>query len=123
MAKFRETLWFKKGVQDAEAADAADPTDVMATAAVDMLPIEDRYDDRAETVNRADSVEFGVRTGITAYLEKLPPAPPPLLDDEDGVNEVLLVKDLKAGRRRVLAAIGAGAALVLAVVLVMVATS
>ena len=40
--KFRETLWFKKGVKDAEAAQEADPHDIMAPKAADMMPIEDR---------------------------------------------------------------------------------
>ncbi len=118
MPKFRETLWFKKGVKDAEAADAADPADLMAPAAVDTLPIEDRYDDRAETVNRADSVEFGVRTGVTAYLEKVPAAAPPQLDGANHVDEGLLIQDLKGGRKRVFAAIGVGAALVAVVIIV-----
>lgn len=117
---FRETLWFKRGVQDAEAAQAADPDDIMAPKAVDLMPIEDRYNNGAE-LNLVDSVDFGLHTGKTEYLPKLATAPAPL-DHAHDVNEGLLVKDLKAGRKRVFAAIGVGAALVVAVV-VMVAAS
>ncbi|CAN5134769.1 hypothetical protein BH11MYX1_BH11MYX1_52690 [soil metagenome] len=120
--KFRETLWFKKGVKDAEAAQEADPHDIMAPKAVDMMPIEDRYDDGAEPVNLVDSVAFGVHTGKTEYMPKLEAGEPAPLAEADGVNEGLIVRDLKAGRKRVFAAIGLGAALVVAAV-IMVAAS
>jgi hypothetical protein len=118
---FRETLWFKRGIQDAEAAQAADPDDVMAPKAADLMPIEDRYNNGAE-LNLVDSVDFGLHTGKTEYMPKLTTDPHAPLDHAHGVNEDLIIKDLKAGRKRVFAAIGVGAALVIAVV-VMVAAS
>ncbi len=120
--KFRETLWFKKGVKDAEAAQEADPHDIMAPKAADMMPIEDRYDDGAEPVNLVDSVAFGVHTGKTEYMPKLATGQHAPLDEADEVNEGLMVKDLKAGRKRVFAALGVGAVLVLAVVIMFVAS-
>lgn len=119
--KFRETLWFKRGVQDAEAAEVADPDDILAPQATDLMPIEDRYHNGGE-LNLADSVDFGLHTGKTEYMPKLATDPRAPLDHAHDVNEGLLVKDLKAGRKRVFVAIGVGAALVVAVV-VMVAAS
>ena len=68
--KFRETLWFKKGEQDAKARDEAVAAgDLLAPNAVDTLPIEDRYEDDG-TVNAADSQVFGIHTGTTEYIPK-----------------------------------------------------
>ncbi|NVB84783.1 MAG: hypothetical protein HOV81_40815 [Kofleriaceae bacterium] len=66
--KFRETLWFKKGLLDADAASrasAGEPT------AVDTLPIEDRYLDDGSLTAR-DSREFGLHTGTTQPLPTIP---------------------------------------------------
>ena len=70
-AKFRETLWFKKGEQDAKVADEAVAAgDLLAPQAVDMLPIEDRYEDDG-SVAATDSVAFGIHTGKTEYMPKV----------------------------------------------------
>jgi hypothetical protein len=107
MAKFRETLWFKKGELDAAAAQ-----DPEGPGAADLLPIEDRYGDDG-SVSNADTAAFGVRSGQTQSLDMLKQtrrveiveaaAPPPEL-----------IGQLKAGRLPVIAAIGAS---VLAIVL------
>jgi hypothetical protein len=108
--KFRETLWFKKGEQDAKARDEAVAAgDLLAPSAVDTLPIEDRYEDDG-TVNAADSHVFGVHTGTTEYI----PKPPRHSAFEIEVNERAMVGDLKRGRLKFLAAIG-GAAVAIAV--------
>ncbi len=98
MANFRTTLWFKKGELDAVAAQ-----DPEGMGAADLLPIEDRYADDG-SVSGADRVAFSLATGQTQALElmkttsEIEPvsAPPPEL-----------VRELKRGRMRVLAAIGA----------------
>ncbi len=62
--KFRETLWFKKGLLDADLASRAaadEPT------SVDTLPIEDRYLDDG-SISPSDSREFGLHTGTTRPL-------------------------------------------------------
>lgn len=70
MLKFRETLWFKKGELDArEAARAAEGDDDLAPAAVDLLPVEDRYRDDG-SLTRTDSYSFGVHTGTTTWLRQ-----------------------------------------------------
>jgi hypothetical protein len=114
-AKFRETLWFKKGEQDAKVADEAVAAgDLFAPQAVDMLPIEDRYEDDG-SIAATDSVAFGVHTGKTEYMPKGLGAPR-VDDGEDEVDEHKLVGDLKRGRIKVVAAIG-GCAVVIAVAL------
>ena len=68
MLKFRETLWFKKGELDArEAARAAEGDDDLAAGAVDLLPVQDRYQDDG-SLTRTDSHYFGVHSGTTTFL-------------------------------------------------------
>jgi hypothetical protein len=110
--KFRETLWFKKGEQDAKARDEAVAAgDLLAPNAVDTLPVEDRYDDDG-TLHPSDSHVFGIHTGTTEYMPK-----PRHSAFEIEVNERALVGDLKRGRLKFFAAIG-GAAVAIAVALV-----
>jgi hypothetical protein len=74
MLKFRETLWFKKGELDArEAARAAEGDDDLAAGAVDLMPGEDRYRDDG-SLTRTDSHTFGVHTGKTSFVGKMPDA-------------------------------------------------
>ena len=71
MLKFRETLWFKKGELDArEAARAADGDDDLAPGAVDLLPVQDRYQADG-SLTRTDSHSFGVHSGTTTYLREV----------------------------------------------------
>ena len=113
-AKFRETLWFKKGAQDAQARDEANAAgDLLAPAAVDTLPIEDRYDDDG-TLAAADSQMFGVRTGRTEYMPRLDTR------GEQAVDEHALVHDLKRGRIKIIAAMGGAAVLIVALVMVLI---
>lgn len=114
--KFRETLWFKKGQQDAAVAESLDTGDAMAPDKVDLLPIEDRYLHEQGGVDASDSVAFGLHTGRTEYMPKLGAAPSEG-PTTDAVDEGAMVKDLKRGRARVIAAIGAGAAIIVAVVI------
>ena len=111
--KFRETLWFKKGEKDAQVAAETDPHDVMAPKAADLMPIEDRYNDDQEDLAPIDSIAFGIHKGRTEYLPTLAVT---TSDDADPVDENLMVKDLKRGRMKVIAMIGAGAAAIVAVV-------
>jgi hypothetical protein len=111
MAKFRETLWFKKGELDAVAAQ-----DPEGPGAADLLPIEDRYGDDG-SVSNADTAAFGVRSGQTQSLDMLTQtrrvevveasAPPPDV-----------IAHLKAGRLPVIAAIAASVLAMVAAVYV-----
>jgi hypothetical protein len=114
--KFRETLWFLKGHEDQDAADeAARSGDLLAPDAVDLLPIEDRYLDDGN-VDPGHSNTFGLHTGTTEYLT------PIVAPDPGGttLNEKALIGDLKRGRIRAIAAIGAGAVAIVAVVMMYV---
>ena len=103
MLKFRETLWFKKGELDAEAAAKAAPDE---PAAVDLLPVEDRYADDG-SLCAGDSVSFGLHTGHTQHIATIDGGVPADAR-RDGADAVpALVGELKRGRRRILAALGA----------------
>jgi len=104
MAKFRETLWFKKGELDAAAAEAA-AGEPEALGAADLLPIEDRYGDDG-TVSIQDTAAFGVRSGQTQSLEMLKQTRRVELV-EAGAPPRELIGELKHGRMKVMAAIGA----------------
>lgn len=111
--KFRETLWFKKGELDAEAAqDAARDADDLLPGAVDLLPVDDRYLDDGG-VTRGDSVEFGVHSGTTQHLACLDREPLGArvrgAGEDGGVDVRDLVGEMKRGRRAVFAAMGAAA--------------
>ncbi|HUJ62417.1 MAG TPA: hypothetical protein VLX92_28135 [Kofleriaceae bacterium] len=102
---FRQTLWFKKGIEESAQA----PADPEAPSAK-QLPVEDRYLDDG-SVTTEDSAMFGVHTGATQHMPFL----------EHGVARPtmdripVLVGELKRGRRTVLAAIGAALAVVIVI--------
>ncbi|MEJ7600281.1 MAG: hypothetical protein WKG01_20395 [Kofleriaceae bacterium] len=103
MANFRETLWFKKGLLDAELAQAAG-SDALEVGAVDLLPVEDRYQDDG-SVSGADSAALSLATGTTVSIRTIPHG-----DPGNGIE--FLARDMKRGRHAVIAAIGASMALV-----------
>nr|HEX4316064.1 hypothetical protein [Kofleriaceae bacterium] len=62
-ARFRETLWFKKG-----SLIGAEPADDDAPAAsLGELPLDDRYLDDG-SVTGDDTASFGVHTGATGEV-------------------------------------------------------
>jgi eukaryotic-like serine/threonine-protein kinase len=96
--KFRETMWFKKGELDAEAAQVAAEErarggkDVADKA--DALPMDERYKDDG-TISRSDKEKYSLRTGATAMMKAMP---------KDGggtsmrVSEDALMREMKKGR-------------------------
>jgi hypothetical protein len=110
MSNFRETLWFKKGELDVQAAQ-----DPEGPGAADLLPVEDRYLDDG-SVAADDTSAFGVHSGQTQGLSMMKETRPlaPVADVPPQ-----LVAELKRGRLPVLAAIG-GALLAIVVILAMV---
>jgi hypothetical protein len=105
--RVRETLWFKMGEQAVEPANDEAP--------VSQLPIEERYADDG-TVTASDHAAFSVQTGTTNYL--------PLIKKKDGepdpVELASLVGEMKQGRRKIFAVIGASAVVVAAALVVYV---
>jgi len=94
--KFRETLWFKRGELDLEHATKVDAAPEDEPSAV-MLPIEDRYLDDG-SVSADDTASFGLHVGGSQYV-------PVVKHTADaGAHVDVLVREMKRGRRRVLAA-------------------
>ena len=111
-AKFRETMWFKKGELDMAAAEeAAAKGDAEAAGRADMMPIEERYHDDG-SITRSDAEKYSLRTGATQSL--------PAISEEalgrDEVSERELVGEMKGGRSVILLAILIGLAAIAGIV-------
>jgi serine/threonine protein kinase len=118
--KFRETLWFKKGELDAQAAQAA--AEARARTGkdggpdkVDSLPIDERYRDDG-SLSRTDKHRYSLRTGLTTRQNVFrDPTGNPIKGADD-----TLIGELKSGRNWIVAAIAAGLVIVaIAVFLIM----
>jgi hypothetical protein len=111
--KFRETMWFKKGDMDAQAAEERARTG-RDTGASDSLPVDERYKDDG-SLSHGDKEKYSLRTGGTEAL--------PALRDRGAqsgdVSEDELIGEMKAGRGKILALIGL-ALLVLILIIVFV---
>jgi len=113
--KFRETMWFKKGDLDAQAAQqaaeerAATGKDATGDQA-DSLPIDERYKDDG-TITRGDKEKYSLRTGATQMMSALNDG-----DRRAGhstkISEDALIGEMKGGRQVILLAIG-GAVIVI----------
>jgi hypothetical protein len=102
MARFRETLWFKKGNDVApEQPETGDSE----------RPIEDRYDDDG-SISLLDHAQFSVVTGTTQPVRIFKKTE---ADDADKTMQ-MVVGQMKRGRGKVYAMIGASMACVVAVV-------
>lgn len=97
--KFRETMWFKMGEQQAEEAEAADAEQAPAA----LLPIEDRYTAEASA---HDTKTFGLHTGMTDSIKAMRHVQ--IVESDDDVPMKSLVREMKRTKRAML--IGAGAA-------------
>jgi hypothetical protein len=109
--KFRETMWFKKGDLDAQAAQSAAEERArtgkdVATDKADSLPIDERYKDDG-SISRSDKEKYSLRTGATMMMSAVKDAP-----GADGsmnkIGEDVLVGEMKKGRTWVLLAILGG---------------
>jgi hypothetical protein len=118
--QFRETMWFKKGELDEAAAQAAatapqSPDALPVSDKADELPIEDRYKDDG-SISAKDREKFSLRTGATSMMPavNLPDAPPVSggkMDERD------IVSEMKGGRTKMLALVGVGALILIALVI------
>jgi len=105
--KFRETMWFKKGDLDAQAAIAAAEERArtgkdVATDKSDSKSIDERYNDDG-SITRGDKEKYSLRTGSTMMMQSLP-------DGKAGasmskVSEDALIGEMKGGRGKIIAAI------------------
>jgi eukaryotic-like serine/threonine-protein kinase len=114
--RFRETMWFKKGELDAQAAQAAAEeharTGKITSDKSDLLPIDERYKDDG-SLSRTDKELYSLRTGATTSHPALRAAADPV-GVSQRVSEDALIDEMKSGRNRVFAII---AIVVVAVVL------
>jgi serine/threonine-protein kinase len=120
--KFRETMWFKKGELDAQAAQAAAVENARtggntAQDKTDSMPLDERYKDDG-TLSRSDKEKYSLRTGATVMTKAHGRA---TLGNAAiaKVSEDALIGELKRGRNKVLAAI-AVAVVVLAVIIFLI---
>jgi hypothetical protein len=101
-SKFRETLWFKKGELDAQAAEerAKSGRDTGSEQA-DSLPMDERYKDDG-SLSHGDKEKYSLRTGGTEMLPRLRDASASGTD----VSADELIGEMKAGRGKILALVG-----------------
>jgi len=117
--RFRETMWFKKGELDAQAAQAAAEeharTGKVTLDKSDLLPIDERYKDDG-SLSRTDKELYSLRTGATTSHTALRAA-----DDQPAtsskVSEDALIDEMKGGRNRIVAIIAVAVVAVLLLIL------
>ncbi|MFT3692201.1 MAG: protein kinase [Kofleriaceae bacterium] len=104
--KFRETMWFKKGDLDTQAAVAAAEERARTgkeagTDKADSLPMDERYKDDG-TISRQDKEKYSLRTGGTQMMQAV--RQDPSLSGK--VSEDELIGEMKGGRKTVFLLIG-----------------
>jgi eukaryotic-like serine/threonine-protein kinase len=118
--KFRETMWFKKGDLDTQAAIAAAEERArtgkdVANDKADSLPIDERYKDDG-SITRGDKEKYSLRTGGTQMMQAV--------RGDIGaaaakVSEDDLIGEMKSGRRLVMIAIAIGVIAAIAIVIML----
>ncbi len=118
--KFRETMWFKKGDLDAQAAeDAAATGDPSAAGKADLLPMEERYADDG-SITSTDGARYSLKTGGTASMPALR-AGRGEPDPGSSVSEQELVDEMKGGRNVIIIVIAVGILVAIGIVVAFVA--
>ena len=123
--KFRETMWFKKGDLDAQAAVAAAEErqrtgKVVATDKADSLPIDERYKDDG-SISRSDKEKYSLRTGATMMMSTVKDVPGADAS-MNKIGEDVLVGEMKKGRTWVILAI-LGGLVAIGLIIAMIARS
>jgi len=112
--KFRETMWFKKGDLDAQAAEEAAATgDAAAAGKADLMPMEERYTDDG-SITSTDGDRYSLRTGATSTMQAVRDDSGP--DAGSSVSERELVGEMKGGRNKVIIVIAVMALVVIAII-------
>jgi serine/threonine-protein kinase len=120
--KFRDTMWFKKGELDAEAAEAAAQERARTGKTgghdkADSLPIDERYKDDG-SLSRTDKQKYSLRTGGTMAIGALRDAGAGASADK--VSEDALIGEMKSGRTMIMAFIAIGIVAVALIVFLIV---
>lgn len=118
--KFRETMWFKKGDLDAQAAVAAAEERArtgkeVANDKADSKAIDERYNDDG-TLSRQDAQKYSLRTGATQMMTAIR-EPSKMSGSQAKVSEDELIGEMKGLPLWLKVAIPAG---ILAVILIIV---
>jgi serine/threonine-protein kinase len=102
-AKFRETMWFKKGELDEAAARAAAQAkpESGVSAKADEMEMDVRYSDDG-SITEQDKDRLSLRTGATMMMEAIPEQSAV----KNRVTEDELVSEMTAGRNKILMGIG-----------------
>jgi hypothetical protein len=121
--KFRETMWFKKGDLDAQAAVAAAEERArtgkdVATDKADSLPIDERYKDDG-SISRGDKEKYSLRTGATQMMKAVKDKDPAQSLAGSKVSEDALIGEMKGGRSMILLFIGLGVIAIGAIIFLM----
>jgi hypothetical protein len=96
--KFRETMWFKKGDLDAQAAVAAAEERARTGKdssgdKADSLPMDERYKDDG-SISRGDKEKYSLRTGGTQMMAAM--------KDKDAASSMGRVSEMKSGRSKII---------------------
>ena len=106
--RFRETMWFKKGDLDAQAAQAAAEeharTGKITSDKSDLLPIDERYKDDG-SLSRTDKELYSLRTGATVSTAAVRAPSESAAGASIKVSEDALIGEMKGGRNRIFAII------------------
>ncbi len=110
--KFRETMWFKKGDLDAQAAVAAAEERArtgqeVTTDKADTMPIDERYKDDG-SITRGDKDKYSLRTGGTMMMSSVKDPGGAGASMSKKVSEGDLIGEMKGGRSWVIILIVAG---------------
>jgi serine/threonine-protein kinase len=123
--KFRETMWFKKGDLDAQAAVTAAEERARtgkdgAADKADSLPIDERYKDDG-SISRGDKEKYSLRTGATQMMSSVQdPRKQGAGDSTSKVSEDALIGEMKGGRNKIFLFIGLGVALLIGVIVMII---
>jgi serine/threonine-protein kinase len=119
--KFRETMWFKKGELDAQAAEAAAQeiakTGKATQDKADLLPIDERYKDDG-TLSRSDKEKYSLRTGATMMTAAVRDSASH--SHLGKVSEDALIDEMKGGRNKIFALIGIGLVILILIIVLLV---
>jgi hypothetical protein len=120
---FRETMWFKKGELDAQAAQAAADEraktgkDASADKA-DSLPLDERYKDDG-SLSRSDKEKYSLRTGATMMTTAIRDSRGDA-SAGDKISEDALIGEMKGGRNVIFGLIAIGFVAVVLIILLAV---
>jgi serine/threonine-protein kinase len=117
--KFRETMWFKKGDLDAQAAVAAAEERARtgkdaANDKADSKAMDERYNDDG-SITRGDKEKYSLRTGATQMMTSLPD-PSKAGQSMTKVSEDELIGEMKGLPKWIIAAIVLGLAAIVTVI-------